>query len=112
MAGDNVTVTFGADISALETGVGSAVNLINSAFQVTQTRAKDASEPINQLFKALQTSSDQAVAGIIRGTETWQRAMDNVAQSLEIKFAQLAVSKLINWIKTETLSLAATEAKN
>jgi len=112
MADSDVTVVFGADISGLEAGVGGAVNLINSAFEVTRTNARQASEPINQLFKTLQTSSDQAVAGIIKGTESWQRAMVGVAQSLEIKFAQLAVNKLINWIKTETLSLAATEAKN
>jgi hypothetical protein len=112
MAGNQIDAVFTADTSALAAGVGDAVNLINSAFNVTRDRATQAKTPINELFKSLESSSNQAVAGIIRGTETWQKAVFNVATSLEIKFAQLAVDRLIGWLHTEALSLAATEAKN
>ena len=112
MANSDVTVIFGADTSALESGIGVAVNAVNAALDTTRSKAQQINSPVNDLFKTLELSSDRAVASLIRGTESWRAAMFNIVTSLEIKFAQLAVNRAISWAQSETLSLAATQTKN
>lgn len=105
MADSTINVQFTADTENLESGI----NRINAALGYTAAAARTTENPIAELFGALQSSSDRAVAGLIKGTETWHKAMLSIIQDLEIKFVQLNVNKLINTIETEALGVKATQ---
>src|SRR5580658_9586897 len=97
MADSTLTVAVNADTSGLESGLRSTADMINAALKTTALESDKAKTPVADLFKAMQVSSDRAIAGMIRGTETWQKAMFNIMQDLEIKFVQLNAHKLIIW---------------
>jgi len=105
MADNAFTLLFEAVTADLESGIGR----VNQALGYTRVQANDTKNPINELFGAMQSSSDKAIAGMMKGTETWHKATLNILSDLEIKFVQLASHKLINWVQSE---LGMTEATN
>lgn len=109
MADDNtLTIAVQADTSNFRAGIDE----VNAALGFTRIAANNTKNPVAELFGTLQSSSDKAVAGILKGTESWQKAMLNIVEDLEIKFVQLNVNKLINWVETETGMTQATLAGN
>ena len=112
MADNAVNVVFTADTTDLNAGVNGAVEAFDRLFKAAQIDKSLRAEPIAQMFRALQSSSDQAIAGLVRGTETWSRAFANVATSLEIKFLQLCSHLVIGWAETMLGMTSANATKN
>jgi len=112
MDDNTLTIEVRADTSSLGSDLKSGIDAVNQALGYTKIAANDTKNPIAELFGTLQKSSDQAVAGIIKGTQTWQKAILNIGQDLEIKFVQLNVNKLLNWVETEAGMTNATVAGN
>jgi len=112
MADNTLEVKINADASDLKDTLMAVKSDIDSTFSNLKLNAKDAHTPVADLFKAMQSASDKAIAGMIRGTETWQKALFSVAQGIEIKFAQLASHRLINWAESELGMTEATTAGN
>jgi hypothetical protein len=108
MADNEVNVVFSADTSGLQAGL----NAVNQALAYTKIAANDTKNPVAELFGTMQKSSDQAVAGIIKGTQSWQQAVFNIAQSLEIQFAQLAVNRLLNDTVADALGLKSAQSSD
>jgi len=102
---NSLLVTFNADTSNLLSGVSA----VNAALETTSVKARS---PATDLFVTLQKSSDQAVAGIIKGTETWQAALVNVARNVEVRFAQLALNRLMNDTIADALGLRSAQVSD
>jgi len=111
MADTTLTVSVNADTSGLDS-VTSAVNSLNQALGYTRISANDTTKPVQELFGALQSSSDKAIAGLIKGSESWGEAMAGIMQGVEIKFAQLCANMLINQIEKELTMTDATVEGN
>jgi hypothetical protein len=109
---ETLDIGFNVDTSALANGMKEAAALINSAFQNAPIKKDDIHKPMTEMFQALQHSSDRAIAGMIRGTENWHRAVSNIIDDIEIKFVQLASHRLINWMESELGMTEATTAGN
>lgn len=101
MADNTLNIRFDADTS----GVDSGLKKVNAALDETKQKIKEVNEPASQLFSALEASSDSAVRGILKGTETWHKAMLNIIGDLEIKIAQLAVNDLLALAKDQAQKL-------
>lgn len=108
MADTTLTVSVNADTSGLDS-ITSAVSALNQALGYTKIAANDTTKPVQELFGALQSSSDKAIAGLIRGQESWRQAMVNVLQDMEIKFVQLNANKLINDLETDVLGVQSAQ---
>ena len=98
---ESVPIQFDANIDGLTSALSTAKSAINDALNLDHINSSERQKPVADLFRHIQSSSDSAVRGLIRGTETWQRAMSNVAGNLEVRFAQLATNRLLNWVQTE-----------
>jgi hypothetical protein len=48
------------------------------------------------------------VAGILQGTQTWHQAMIRLVDNLGVKFAQMALNSVVDWVQKETLKTTAT----
>jgi uncharacterized phage protein (TIGR02218 family) len=51
------------------------MNGANKALGYTKIVAQNTQNPIGELFATMQSSSDKAVAGMIKGTETWHQSI-------------------------------------
>jgi len=112
MTDSTLTVTIDADTSGLLSGLITVKDALNDTFGTAKLKAEEARTPVAGLFKAMESASDKAVAGLIRGTETWQKAMTSIIQDVEIKFVQLGIHKLVNWVETELGMTQATDTGN
>lgn len=112
MADNNVSIGFNANIDGLLGVLKEAKNAINDTFNLQPLASDERQKPVTDLFKNIQSSSDSAIRGMIRGTETWQQAMARAATNVEVRFAQLAAHKMLNWIESELGMTSVTNAQN
>lgn len=96
MTTQNVGINFTGNVEPLLDSLHTAKAAINDTFDATT------------MFRTLERSSDQAIARMIRGTENWQRALYNVATSLEIRFAQMVSHRVLDWLQGELFMTSAT----
>jgi len=96
-----------------------AVDDLNSSLKDMNTQMENADalidnemEKFNLFFSSLQSSSDQAVAGLIKGTETWQQALSKTIVDLEVKFTQSLARQLLAFIETQTQQLLINQQTN
>jgi hypothetical protein len=108
MADNVVTTVFDADTSDLEAALRSISSVAASAGKA----AGDAAKPASALFREMERSSDSAVKGILKGTETWRAALQNVINDMMIKLAQLATNDLLNTIRVQAQKLLVTQNAN
>jgi len=101
MADSTITVTVGADISEFQ----AAMNVMNESLGYVKLKAQSTQNPVSELFNTLQKSSDSAISGMMRGTESWHQATLKILQDLEIKFVQLNANKLLHELATDALGL-------
>ncbi len=112
MAENTAEINVTANMDGLMSALATAKNAIDNTFDLRRISSDDRAKPVGDLFRTLEQSSDRAISGIIRGTQTWQSALLGVATNMEIRFAQLAARKAINWMQSELLMTAATNAGN
>jgi len=116
MADDStINIQFTSDTTGFQTGadqVQVSITNVNSAIASTGKAAQDATPPVGALFTTMEKSSDTAIKGIIKGTETWQQAMLNVITDLEVKLAQMALNDVLNWARNQASKLASTISTN
>jgi hypothetical protein len=112
MMDNTLDIQFSADTSELLDALKTVKSAINDTFGTIKLNAQNVQTPVADLFKAMQRSSDNAIRGLIRGTETWRQAAVNIATDMEVKFAQLASHRLLNWVESELGMTQATEAGN
>ncbi len=91
--------------SAVTDGLMSGLDKINGALEYQKIQINDLRKPVGELFRAMESSSDQAVARLIKGTETWRQATMHVLTDMEIKFAQLAANRVLNEVVANALGL-------
>lgn len=112
MADDStLTIQFDGDTSGFSESIDQVQRdlqrLVNDAGGVGEASRK-ASQQGEELFKTLEKSSDTALAGIIKGTESWQQAMFKVFQDLEIKFAQILLNLGLQFARTQVQNLTSS----
>lgn len=112
MTEQDVSVRFNADIGNLEEAMQGARDSISNAFNLDYLNAQGSQQTVNTLFSSIQRSSDAAIRGLIRGTETWQSAFYNVASNLEVRFAQLAARRLLGWVQNEMAMTSVSVEQN
>lgn len=112
MTDNTAEINISANIDGLMDALGKAKTAIDNTFDLKHINAEDRAKPVGDLFRTLEQSSDRAISSMIRGTRTWQSALLGVASSIEIRFAQLAARKAINWMQSELLMTAATQTGN
>jgi hypothetical protein len=108
MADSTLTVVVNADTSNAQAGL----DAVNQALGYTKIQANNTRNPVAELYGTMQSASDKAVAGMIKGTETWHQALLSILQDLEIKFAQLAVNRLLHDTVANALGLTSAQATN
>ncbi len=108
MADNEVTVVFKADSKDLQSGV----NAVNQALGYVKVIANDTRNPVAELYGTMQSASDKAVAALIKGSESWHQALIHIFQDLEIKFAQLAVNRLLHDTVANALGLTSSVNRN
>lgn len=101
-----------ANIDGLLGTLKTAKGAIDDTFSFEGINSEQRQKPVQDLFRNLQQSSDVAIRGLVRGTQTWQQAMYNVASNLEVRFAQMASHRLLSWIQSEASMSEATQAAN
>jgi hypothetical protein len=112
MSEQSVGINFDANIEGLLGTLKVAKTAIDDAFNLKRLSAEERQKPVADLFRTMEHSSDAAIRGMIRGTQTWQSALMNVASNLEIRFAQLAARRVLNWVQGELGMTAATQTGN
>ncbi len=106
MTDNTLSIQVDTDVS----GVNSGFKAVNDSIDALKQKSIEATQPTSQLFKTLESASDSAVKGILRGTETWHAAMLNVISDMEIKIAQLAVNDLLTMAKNQAQKLLIAES--
>ena len=61
---------------------------------------------------AVSSAFEQSINGMIQGTQTMQKAMANMAQSIEAEFVKMGVKRVTAWIADEAAMLFASKAKD
>lgn len=105
-------ITFDASLDGLLGSLQTAKAAIDDTFDLSRLNTEERQKPVADLFRNLQHSSDMAIRGLIRGTESWQQAAYNVASNLEIRFAQLAAHRLLNWVESELMMTEVSGTQN
>jgi hypothetical protein len=62
------------------------------------------------LMQPIQRAFDTSITGMILGTQTLQRAVANITQSIIAEFVNLGVKLVTNWIASELAMTAASQA--
>jgi hypothetical protein len=107
MADSTITVAFEADTSDLQAGVAEAQEAIGS-FQPATNAAASA---LSGLFGIMETASNTALKGILLGTQTWQKALENTFAGLLASFINdCVIQRVLGWVSAEATMTAATEA--
>jgi hypothetical protein len=101
---DDVQLAVGADVSDALSGIGDLrqavaaaaepVAALNRAIAETGRAAGRIVQPFRRAFDEIGRGWESAVAGLVAGTLTWQRAAQRVALSVERGFIDLAGSAL------------------
>lgn len=99
MTEQNVGINFSANMDGLLDSLSVAKRAMNDTFS-------------SDMFRAFERSTDSAISGMIRGTQTWQTAVSRVATNMEVRFAQLTSHRVLDWLQSELLMTQATEAGN
>lgn len=103
-------LAFSANMDGLLDALKTAKKAIDTTFDLSPIASAERQKPVADLFRTMEYSSDRAIRGMIRGTQSWQTALYNVASNIEIRFAQLAARKVFNWVQGEMGMTAATQA--
>lgn len=109
MADTNAQLNVTANMDGLMDALKTAKSAIDNTFDLKHISSAERAKPVGDLFRTLEQSSDRAISSMIRGTRTWQSALLGIATNMEIRFAQLAARKAINWMQSELLMTAATQ---
>jgi hypothetical protein len=68
-------------------------------------------QPYKQLANTITSATDQMLAGVLQGTQTWQQAMTRLFDNLALTFIEKTVNKMITgWIVGEGVKTSATVA--
>src|SRR5215470_12377006 len=62
------------------------------------------------LMQPIQRAFDTSITGLILGTQTLQRAVANITQSILAEFVNLGVKLVTNWLASELAMTAASQA--
>lgn len=87
----------------------SASKQLSDSSKTGQTAAQALTKAWDGVGTAVEKSFTQAVGGVVRGTETMQKAVSTVAQSALNSFVNAAEQSVIAWVKSELTKTAATE---
>ncbi len=109
MADTNAQLNVTANMDGLMDALRTAKTAIDNTFDLRHINSEERAKPVGNLFRTLEQSSDRAISSMIRGTQTWQSALLNIATNMEIRFAQLAARKVLNWAQSELLMTGATQ---
>jgi hypothetical protein len=112
MPENSTAINFTANIDGLIDSLATARGAIDNTFDLSRISSGNHQKPINDLFHTVERSSDQAISAMIRGTQSWQSALQNAATNIEIRFAQLAARKVLNWVQSESLMTQSTQVGN
>lgn len=112
MTEQNVNIAFDANIDNLLASMKVAKSAVDDTFNFERFSTTGHMAPVVDLFRNVERSSDLAIAGMIKGTESWQSAFARVATNLEIRFAQLTFNKVLSWALSESAMTAATLSGN
>lgn len=64
------------------------------------------------ILSPISSAFEQSINGMIQGTQTMQKAMANMAQSIEAEFVNMGVKRVTAWIADEAAMLFASKAKD
>lgn len=109
MSDNKAELNISANTDGLMDALKAARTAIDNTFDLRYINSEERAKPVGDLFRTLEQSSDRAISSMIRGTQTWQSALLNIATNVEIRFAQLAARKAINWMQSELLMTSATQ---
>lgn len=93
-----------AQIEALKRQHGLAMQKLNDEQAQAEVKSwQDRMQPINQAF-------GQSIQGIVMGTQTMQKALANIWQSIGLAFAQMATKMVTDWGAAQLAKLTASRA--
>lgn len=67
---------------------------------------------IQSMLAPITSAIDQSINGMIQGTLTWQKALQNIFRSILGEFVSLLSKMVAQWIQTEILKTTATEQQS
>jgi len=80
---------------------------------MAQMQTKTALEQKKQwdkMFAPVTQAFEKSVNGMIQGTLTFRKAMQQMGQSILLEFANMGVKMVVSWVKNEAMKTAATAA--
>lgn len=72
--------------------------------------ALEQKKEFDQMFTPITSAFEKSVTGMIQGTLTLQKAMQQMAQSIAMEFANMGVKLVVDWARNELFKTQATAA--